>query len=155
MQLLSARSARDYQSRVLQHPQMLGDAEPGHHHLGLQRAQRPPVPDEQQVEQEPSGRIGERLENKVIIAHHPKIGDRKVTCQGSQADALLACDFLETMTLFGARMYVLAVIEYRSRRIRILCVTAHPARRDPSGTLGKTGNCKRTSDSRSSSVMWV
>ena len=29
----------------------------------------------------------------------------------SQSDALLACDFLETVTLTGARMYVLAVIE--------------------------------------------
>jgi putative transposase len=30
----------------------------------------------------------------------------------SQADALLACDFLETVTVSGARMYVLAVIEH-------------------------------------------
>jgi putative transposase len=45
----------------------------------------------------------------------------------SQADALLACDFLETVTLSGARMYVLAVIEHRTRRIRILGATAHPA----------------------------
>ena len=44
----------------------------------------------------------------------------------SQADALLACDFLETVTLTGARMYVLAVIEHASRRIRILGATAHP-----------------------------
>jgi putative transposase len=43
-----------------------------------------------------------------------------------QADALLACDFLETVTLFGTRMYVLAVIEHASRRIRILGATAHP-----------------------------
>jgi transposase InsO family protein len=44
----------------------------------------------------------------------------------SQADALLACDFLEAVTLTGARMYVLAVIEHASRHIRILGVTAHP-----------------------------
>ncbi|KAK1184509.1 integrase core domain-containing protein [Streptomyces sp. NBS 14/10] len=44
----------------------------------------------------------------------------------SQADALLACDFFETVTLSGARMYVLAVIEHSSRRIRILGATAHP-----------------------------
>jgi transposase InsO family protein len=44
----------------------------------------------------------------------------------SQADALLACDFLETVTLTGARMYVLAVIEHASRRIRVLGATAHP-----------------------------
>jgi putative transposase len=44
----------------------------------------------------------------------------------SQADALLAADFIETLTLTGARMYVLAVIEHTSRRIRILGATAHP-----------------------------
>ncbi|MEV0136574.1 integrase [Dactylosporangium sp. NPDC050688] len=45
----------------------------------------------------------------------------------SQADALLACDFLETITLTGARMYVFAVIEHASRRIRILGATEHPS----------------------------
>jgi hypothetical protein len=44
----------------------------------------------------------------------------------SQADALLACDFLETVTLSGARMFVLAVIEHGSCRIRILGATSHP-----------------------------
>ncbi|WP_055495744.1 integrase core domain-containing protein [Streptomyces sp. TP-A0356] len=44
----------------------------------------------------------------------------------SQADALLACDFFETVTLTGARLYVLAVIEHTNRRIRILGSTAHP-----------------------------
>ncbi|WP_344262553.1 helix-turn-helix domain-containing protein [Actinomadura napierensis] len=44
----------------------------------------------------------------------------------SQAEALLASDFLETVTLTGARMYVLAVIEHHTRRIRVLGATAHP-----------------------------
>ena len=44
----------------------------------------------------------------------------------SQADALLACDFFETVTLSGARLYVLAVIEHATRRIRILGATPHP-----------------------------
>jgi transposase InsO family protein len=44
----------------------------------------------------------------------------------SQAQALLAVDFIETVTLTGARMYVLAVIEHASPRIRILAATAHP-----------------------------
>src|SRR5262249_5500187 len=37
-----------------------------------------------------------------------------------------AADFIETVTLTGARMYILAVIEHASRRIRVLGVTAHP-----------------------------
>ncbi|MEU1630445.1 integrase core domain-containing protein [Streptomyces sp. NPDC020096] len=44
----------------------------------------------------------------------------------SQADVLLACDFFETSTLAGARLYVFAVIEHATRRIRILGATAHP-----------------------------
>jgi putative transposase len=44
----------------------------------------------------------------------------------SQAEALLACDFLETVTLTGARLYVLAVIEHANRGVRVLGATAHP-----------------------------
>jgi putative transposase len=44
----------------------------------------------------------------------------------SQAGALLACDFFETITLSGARLYVFAVIEHATRRIRVLGATAHP-----------------------------
>ncbi|WP_433825964.1 transcriptional regulator [Actinoplanes sp. CA-015351] len=44
----------------------------------------------------------------------------------SQAEALLAADFIETITLTGTRLYVLAVIEHASRRIRVLGATAHP-----------------------------
>ncbi|MFC6094693.1 integrase core domain-containing protein [Saccharothrix lopnurensis] len=44
----------------------------------------------------------------------------------SQVDALLACDFFETTTLSGTRLYVLAVIEHASRRVKVLGATAHP-----------------------------
>ncbi|WP_214108295.1 integrase core domain-containing protein [Acrocarpospora catenulata] len=44
----------------------------------------------------------------------------------SQAEALLACDFIETVTLDGRRQYILAVIEHASRRVRVLGTTAHP-----------------------------
>lgn len=44
----------------------------------------------------------------------------------SQAHAIIAADFFETVILTGARLYVLAVIEHATRRIRILGATAHP-----------------------------
>jgi putative transposase len=44
----------------------------------------------------------------------------------SQPGALIACDFFETVTVTGARLYVLAVIEHATRRIRILGATPHP-----------------------------
>ncbi|MEV6171373.1 hypothetical protein AB0L99_24445 [Streptomyces sp. NPDC051954] len=44
----------------------------------------------------------------------------------SQADALPACDFFETIALSGTRLYVSAVLEHGGRRIRILGATAHP-----------------------------
>ncbi len=39
---------------------------------------------------------------------------------------MLACDFIEAITLNGQRRYSLAVIEHASRRIRVLGTTAHP-----------------------------
>jgi transposase InsO family protein len=45
----------------------------------------------------------------------------------SQAQAIIAADFFETVTLTGAKLYVLAVIEHTTRRIRILGATAHPS----------------------------
>ncbi|MGW7603028.1 integrase core domain-containing protein [Streptomyces antimycoticus] len=44
----------------------------------------------------------------------------------SQAKALLACDLFEVRTLTGARLYVFAVIEHTTRRVRILGATARP-----------------------------
>jgi putative transposase len=43
-----------------------------------------------------------------------------------QAGPLLACDFIETVTLTGQRQYILAVIEHATRRVRVLGTTAHP-----------------------------
>ncbi|MEV4178948.1 hypothetical protein, partial [Nonomuraea sp. NPDC049709] len=48
-------------------------------------------------------------------------------CLRSQADALLAADFFETITLNGQRQYILAVIEHATRRVRVLGTTAHPS----------------------------
>ncbi|MFJ5993160.1 integrase core domain-containing protein [Lentzea sp. NPDC092896] len=44
----------------------------------------------------------------------------------SQAEAILAVDFIETVTLTGQRQYILAAIHHASRRVRILGATAHP-----------------------------
>ncbi|MFE2183702.1 integrase core domain-containing protein [Streptomyces sp. NPDC059455] len=67
-----------------------------------------------------------------ILREHgiPPAPDRQSTTWAdflrSQAEALLACDLFEVRTLTGARLYVFAVIEHATRRIRILGATAHP-----------------------------
>ena len=43
-----------------------------------------------------------------------------------KADALLACDFIEAVTLDRRRQYIVAVIEHATRRVRVLGTTAHP-----------------------------
>jgi hypothetical protein len=50
----------------------------------------------------------------------------------SQAHAIIAADFFETATLTGARLYVLAVIDHATRRIRVL------GHRTPDRSLGGT-----------------
>ncbi|GAA2695518.1 integrase core domain-containing protein [Nonomuraea recticatena] len=45
----------------------------------------------------------------------------------SQADAILACGVIETVTLNGKRQYILTVIEHATRRVRVLGTPAHPS----------------------------
>lgn len=59
--------------------------------------------------------------------HRPRIDPaptRSVTSRAgflrSQANALLSCDVIQTVTLTGQRQYSLAAIEHPTRRIRIL-----------------------------------
>jgi len=47
----------------------------------------------------------------------------------SQAEAILPTDFFTVTLLNGATVYVLAIIEHASQRVRILGVTAHPDNR--------------------------
>ena len=42
-----------------------------------------------------------------------------------QAEAILAADFFEVLTLTGTRLYVFAVVEHATRRVRVLGATAH------------------------------
>ena len=44
----------------------------------------------------------------------------------SQAEGILAADFFTADLLDGTKVYVLAVIEHATRRIRILGTTANP-----------------------------
>nr|WP_225953758.1 integrase core domain-containing protein [Kibdelosporangium phytohabitans] len=44
----------------------------------------------------------------------------------SQAEAILARDFVETVTLTGVRQYILVAIHHASRRVHVLGTTAHP-----------------------------
>src|SRR5947207_707173 len=45
----------------------------------------------------------------------------------AQAQAIIAADFFEASTLSGARLYVLAIIEHATRRVRVLAATTHPS----------------------------
>jgi len=70
--------------------------------------------------------VWEILREAGIDPSHDRTATTWATFLRSQAHALLAADFIETVTLTGTRMYILTVIEHASRRVRILGATAHP-----------------------------
>jgi putative transposase len=70
--------------------------------------------------------VWEILRDAGIDPAPQRSSDSWATFLRSQAQATLAADFFQAVTLTGARLYVLAVIEHASRRIRILGATAHP-----------------------------
>ena len=59
---------------VGEHLEVLHHAEPRHLQLGLQLGERAPIAHEQEVEQEPTGGVGERLERTVelVVAIHAR-----------------------------------------------------------------------------------
>jgi hypothetical protein len=70
--------------------------------------------------------VGEILQDAGIPSAPERASSTWSDFLRSPADVLVACDFLETVTLSGARLYVFAVIVHASRRIRVLGATAHP-----------------------------
>jgi transposase len=70
--------------------------------------------------------VWEILKKEGIDPAHERASTTWADFLRSQADALLACDFIETVTLGGRRQYILAVIDHATRRIRVLGTTAHP-----------------------------
>ncbi len=72
VQLLPARPAGDDEAGVLEHAQVLHDAEAGHLELGLELRERAAVALEEPVEQMAPGRVGKRLEDLVVV-HEPEI----------------------------------------------------------------------------------
>src|SRR5688500_13188031 len=61
--------ARDHEARFFEHLEMLHHAEARHLELPLELAQRLPVPLVQQIEQEASRRIAQRLEHQILVDH--------------------------------------------------------------------------------------
>lgn len=71
--------------------------------------------------------VWEILKDARIDPAPDRISENWATFLRSQTEAILAADFFEAVTLTGARLYVLTVIEHATRRVRILGATAHPS----------------------------
>ncbi|MEV4020482.1 integrase core domain-containing protein [Nonomuraea angiospora] len=70
--------------------------------------------------------VWEILHRKGIQPAPQRDRQTRSTILHSQTQAILAADFFETHTLTGVRLYIFAVIEHATRRVRVLGATAHP-----------------------------
>ena len=83
----------------------------------------PPTAREQTSPPRRSGRSSQPRASTPHRNDRPRPGP---TSCAARPQALLAVDFIETVTLTGQRQYILAVIEHATRRVRVLGTTAHP-----------------------------
>lgn len=79
---LPTTAEHDHQLRLDQHGQVLAHRRPSHSHVDAQLTERLPVPLVEPIEQTTTSRITERPEHPIVVVHHPRLGNLRVSSQG-------------------------------------------------------------------------